>query len=372
MIPGITAVRMSGARHRGELPLLVLGPSLGTTASTLWADCAAGLTDAFDVLAWDLPGHGHNRSVPEEPFTIAELAAGVLAVVDDILEQRGELGGSFLYAGVSVGGAVGLQLLLDAPARVEAAAVLSTGARIGSPDLWMARIGQVSASGTPAMVVPSAEHWFGPDFLEREPERGSALLVALQNTVDEGYLQVCAALADFDVRDRLAEIEAPVLAVAGNADALAPPPGVREIADGVQDGRFVELEGVAHLTPAEAPETVAALLREHFLGETVPEAPEAADFTREFQRLVTDWAAGGIGNRPGLDRRSRSLVTLTALVARGHHEELATQVRAALRHGLSVDELTEVLLQTALLCGVPDATRAFRVVQRVLEEEGQR
>ena len=82
MIPSITAVRLTGARHRTELPLLVLGPSLGTSATTLWSQCAAGLADAFDLLAWDLPGHGHNRAVPDEPFTMAELAEGVLRVVD--------------------------------------------------------------------------------------------------------------------------------------------------------------------------------------------------------------------------------------------------------------------------------------------------
>ena len=118
MTPTITAIRMTAARHRAELPLLVLGPSLGTSADTLWTACAAGLTDDFDVVAWDLPGHGHNRSVPEEPFTMAELAAGVLHVVDDLLTERGQPRGPFFYAGDSVGGAVGLQLLLDAPDRV--------------------------------------------------------------------------------------------------------------------------------------------------------------------------------------------------------------------------------------------------------------
>ena len=70
MIPAITAVRLTGAQHRAELPLLVLGPSLGTSATALWSACATHLTDAFDVVAWDLPGHGHNRSVPEERFTM--------------------------------------------------------------------------------------------------------------------------------------------------------------------------------------------------------------------------------------------------------------------------------------------------------------
>ncbi len=139
-----------------------------------------------------------------------------------LLAERGESGGSFAYAGDSVGGAVGLQLLLDAPDRVESAVLLCTGAKIGDPDMWADRIGQVSASGTPAMVVGFAERWFGPGFLDREPERGSALLHALQDTDDQGYIQVCRALAEFDVRDRLAEIDAPVLAVAGADDGATP------------------------------------------------------------------------------------------------------------------------------------------------------
>ena len=95
----------------------------------------------------------------------------------------------------------------------------------------------------------------------------------------------------------------------------------------------------------------------------------ATDLTRDFQELITDYAWGAIWTRPGLDRRSRSLITLTALVARGHHEELAMHLRAALRNGLTVDEIKETLLQTAIYCGVPDANTAFRIAQRVLDEE---
>jgi 3-oxoadipate enol-lactonase / 4-carboxymuconolactone decarboxylase len=393
MIPAITMVRLTGARDRERLPLLVLGPSLGTSATTLWSECAIGLNDAFDVVAWDLPGHGHNRAVPDEPFTVAELAAGVVSVIDDLLSGRGEPGGAFFYAGDSVGGAVGLQLLLDMPERVLAAALLCTGAQIGSPDLWADRIGQVRASGTPAIVSSAAERWFGPDFLDREPERGSALLHALQDTDDVGYAQVCQALADFDVRGRLAEVSAPVLAVAGSADVATPTDKLRAIADGVKDGRLVELDGVAHLAPAEVPEVVARLLRGHFLGEEptgqgstydaglavrrevlgddhVDRAvASTSDFTRDFQELITTYAWGTIWTRPGLDRRSRSLITLTALVARGHHEELALHVRAARRNGLTVDEIKELLLQTAIYCGVPDANTAFRIAQQALSEE---
>jgi len=400
MIPAVTAVRLTGARHRAELPLLVLGPSLGTSAATLWTACAgAGLTEAFDVLAWDLPGHGHNRAVPEEPFTMAELAAGVLRVVDDVQAERGD--DTFFYAGDSVGGTVGLQLLLDVPARVSAAVLLCTGARIATHESWTGRMAQVSLSGTPVMVPGSAERWFGAGFLEREPARGSALLHALQEAGDEGYVAVCGALADFDVRDRLGEITAPVLAVAGAEDVTTTVENLREIADGVKDGRLEVLDGVAHLAPAEAPEVVARLIREHLLGEapvsgtsderTVREVREAGmavrrevlgdahvdravagttDLTRDFQELITQYAWGSVWTRPGLDRRSRSIITLTALVARGHHEELAMHVRAARTNGLSVEEIKEVLLQCAIYCGVPDANTAYRIAQQVLEEMG--
>ena len=93
------------------------------------------------------------------------------------------------------------------------------------------------------------------------------------------------------------------------------------------------------------------------------------DFTAEFQDFITRYAWGEIWTRPGLDRRSRSLITLTALIARGHHEELAMHVRAARRNGLTVDEIKELLLQTAIYCGVPDANTAVRIASRVLDEE---
>ena len=90
--------------------------------------------------------------------------------------------------------------------------------------------------------------------------------------------------------------------------------------------------------------------------------------TADFQDLITRYAWGEIWTRPGLDRKTRSCVTLTALVALGHHDELAMHVRAALRNGLTGDEIKEVLLQCAIYCGVPAANSAFAVAQRVLAD----
>jgi len=97
---------------------------------------------------------------------------------------------------------------------------------------------------------------------------------------------------------------------------------------------------------------------------------QANAFTADFQDLITRYAWGEIWTRPGLDRRTRSCITLTALVALNHQEELAMHVRAALRNGLTVDEIKEVLLQAAVYCGVPAANAAFATANRVLQEDG--
>lgn len=131
----VTATRLGG---RPGLPLLVLGPSLGTSATALWSAAAAHLTEHFEVLAWDLPGHGHNRlPLDDDPVTMASLATDVLRVVDEVAR---DYPARFHYAGDSVGGAVGLQLALDAPDRLLSATLLCTGARIGTPESWKQRI----------------------------------------------------------------------------------------------------------------------------------------------------------------------------------------------------------------------------------------
>ncbi len=91
-------------------------------------------------------------------------------------------------------------------------------------------------------------------------------------------------------------------------------------------------------------------------------------FTADFQDLITRYAWGEIWTRPGLDRRTRSCITMTELVALGRLEELELHVRAALRNGLSEDEIKEVLLHAAIYCGVPAANAAFAVAQRVLAD----
>jgi 3-oxoadipate enol-lactonase/4-carboxymuconolactone decarboxylase len=372
-------------------PLLLLGNSIGTSGTALWSASAAFLGERFHVVVWDVPGHGKNTEPVSSGFTMAELAAGVMALGDRVLTDRGEPGGPLYYAGDSLGGAVGLQMLLDAPDRIVAAVLLCTGAKIGDAEGWHERAARVRESGIAVVINQSVERWFAPGFVEREPQVGSRLLDSLRAADAEAYALACEALAEFDVRSRLGEIAVPVLAVAGAEDFATPPEMLAEIANGVQQSELQILDGVAHLAPAEAPAEVAKLILTHFdaepramdrytagmqvrrevLGDDHVDRATAGttDFTQDFQQLITEYAWGTIWTRPGLDRRSRSMITLTALVARGHHEELAMHVRAARRNGLSVDEIKEVLLQTAIYCGVPDANTAFRIAQAALADQ---
>ncbi|WP_308221073.1 4-carboxymuconolactone decarboxylase [Gordonia sp. ABSL49_1] len=124
------------------------------------------------------------------------------------------------------------------------------------------------------------------------------------------------------------------------------------------------------MTTTESTYDAGMSVRREVLGDNHVDRAVAGttEFTEDFQNLITRYAWGEIWTRPGLDRKSRSMITLTALIARGHHEEFAMHVRAALRNGLTPDEIKEVILQSAIYCGVPDANSAFRIASGVLAE----
>jgi 4-carboxymuconolactone decarboxylase len=127
------------------------------------------------------------------------------------------------------------------------------------------------------------------------------------------------------------------------------------------------------MTPDESAHERGMKVRREVLGDEHVDAAieRTTDFTADFQDFITRYAWGEIWTRPGLDRRTRSCITLTALVALGKLDELEMHVRAALRNGLTQDEIKEVLLQSAIYCGVPAANSAFAAAQRVLADHDQ-
>ncbi|MFG6444863.1 alpha/beta fold hydrolase [Microbacterium sp. P07] len=239
-----------------DAPLLLLGPSLGTS-TILWEHAVDALAATHRVVAWDLPGHGSSPAA-SGPFTVGELADAVAGLA------RGMSDRPIRYAGVSLGGATGLELALRHPDLVEATAVIASGAQLGDPASWHARAAQVRAQSTSSVIASSAGRWFAPDSLARDPELTGRLLHALQDADDESYAACCEALAAYDVRPRLGEIAAPVLAVWGEHDQVAPEAKADEVARGVRHGRSIRIADAAHLPPAEQPDAVVSALNEFF------------------------------------------------------------------------------------------------------------
>ena len=355
-------------------PVVVFSSSLGTTHE-MWAAQAAAFAGEYRVLRYDHRGHG-GSPVPRGPYTIEELAGDVLELLDALGLER------VTFVGLSIGGAVGMSLALRAPERIERLALCCTSRRFGPPETWTERAATVRAEGVEAVADAALERWLTPEAPAAMGERLRAMLVA---TPREGYASCAEALADHDLRGALGALHMPVLAVGGDDDPAAPPDEVRAIAGEIPGARLHMIGRARHLAVVERAEAfngvLAAFLgegagmrvRREVLGDAHVDAAieRTSDFTAEFQDLITRYAWGEIWTRPGLDRRTRSAITLTALVAGGHENELAMHVRAALRNGLGADEIKEVLLQAAIYCGVPAANAAFAIAQRVIEAEAK-
>ncbi|MFE6226955.1 MULTISPECIES: alpha/beta fold hydrolase [unclassified Streptomyces] len=402
-----------------DAPVLVLGPSLGTTFH-MWDRQIPELTRDRRVVRFDLPGHG---GAPAQPFTsVAELGDRLLATLDGLGVQR------FGYAGCSLGGAVGLDLALRAPHRVAALALVATAPRFGTADEWRQRGVVVRANGLEPMARTAPEQWFTPLFAANQPAIVDWAVQMVRTTDAACYVAACEALAVFDVRAALGSIGVPALVLVGSEDRVTGPAEARTLVAGIADAKLAVVPGASHLAPVEQPAAVTDLLLEHFAAAALetsgtlavpppvppappapaeapaPAAPAAEDGAEapagrpdpyekglglrreilgdahvdraladadaaDFQELVTRYAWGEVWARDGLDRRTRSVVTLTALVAGGHREALADHTRAALRNGLSPAEIREIVLHTAVYCGLPAAETALATVGRVITEE---
>jgi 3-oxoadipate enol-lactonase len=247
---------------RAGAPVLVLGNSVGTSRAC-WEPQAATLSRHFRLLRYEHRGHGTAvggwSPAPAGPYSIAELAGDVLALLDAHEVDQA------LYCGVSLGGMVGLWLAAHAPQRIIGLGLSCTSAYLPPAAGWIDRAAKVRADGTGSIAGPVVGRWFTPAFRAAQPDVPAAFTAGLAETIDEGYAGCCEAIAAMDQRSSLGEISAPTLVIAGADDPATPPWHGAVIASGIAGSRLRVIRGGAHLANVSAAGEVSALLLPHLL-----------------------------------------------------------------------------------------------------------
>jgi 3-oxoadipate enol-lactonase len=238
-------------------PVVVLGPSLGTTKA-MWEPQLAALAARFRVVRYDHPGHGGSPTDPA-PRTIADLGTRVLSLLDDLGLAR------VSYVGLSLGGMVGMWLAANAPQRIDRLALLCTSAHLGPPEYWHRRAAAVTANGMDAVVDSVPVRWFTSAFPVRYPQAYERYRAMLRGISPDGYVACCGVIATMDLRGDLARIAADTLVIAGADDEAIPLTHAHVIVDAIPHSRLEIVADAAHLANVEQPARVGELLLDHLL-----------------------------------------------------------------------------------------------------------
>lgn len=237
----------------GDGDVLIVGAGLGTTSSTLWAQVAADLP-GYEVIGVDLPGHGAS-AVSSRGFAVADLADVVRAAAEQFAGRR------VWYAGVSLAGAVALELALR-PGSICGVVSIASASKLGTVAAWRERAALVRQAGTAVMVAGSAQRWFAPGFSSEQPQAVGAMLDDLVDVDDASYAACCEALAAYDLTDSLGSAQVPVLLIPGDNDVVVSVDTARVDAQRLPQSDLVVARGAAHQPPIEVSAQIAADLRE--------------------------------------------------------------------------------------------------------------
>jgi 3-oxoadipate enol-lactonase len=224
-------------------PVLALPSSLGTTAQ-LWDANVPSWSDSFRLLPYDQRGRG----------SVAELGGDLLELLDEHGVERVSV------CGLSLGGATAMWVAANAPERVDRLVLACTSARFGEPEPWLERAAIVREQGLEPIADAVVARWFTPAAPPELVARFRRMLVA---TPPPAYAACCEALARWDFRDRLAEIDAPTLVIAAAQDPATPPEHAELIARGIPDAKLVVLADAAHLANVEQADEFSRLVTEH-------------------------------------------------------------------------------------------------------------
>lgn len=272
------------------------------------------------------------------------------------------------------------------PHRVDRLVIASSSPYLGPASSWLDRAAMVRQSTPASLGATLLERWFTPGFPLQHPEVAELVRRMLAGASTEGYAGCAEAIATMDLRPSLGDIRARTLFIAGAYDPVTPPAMLLEASMEIKGAALTVIASAAHLANLEQPAHftdalmghLAGLapirgdrLRREVLGDSHVDRSRASqsNFEAGFIAMITSFAWGDIWSRPGLDKKTRSAITISVLAALGHQAELKLHLRGAIRNGWDEAELAEVFMHTAVYAGIPAANGAMAIARQVLEED---
>jgi 3-oxoadipate enol-lactonase len=229
-------------------PWVMLSHGLATDM-TMWDELAEALKDRYRVLRYDARGHGASAA-PAGDYTLEMLVADAVGILDAVGVERTH------FVGLSMGGMVGLGMLINHPKRVTSA-VIADSRHTTQPEFteaWLARAAAVRKGGIEAIVGSTVSRWSSAGLAQRNPDVVARMDAMIRRTSANGYCGCAAALARLNYGSRLGDIDAPTLVVCGSEDHGAPPENTRQMHAMIRGSRFLEIEQAGHISNIERPE----------------------------------------------------------------------------------------------------------------------
>ena len=360
-------------------PVLILSNSLGSEMM-MWDEIIPYLLPYFRVLQYDTRGHGGSKNdIGTEGYTIDLLAKDVIDLMDKFKIETA------FFCGLSMGGLIGQSLGINYPNRFKKIVLSNTGAKIGNDERWNSRIETISKNGMQAIVDDTMERWFTQAFRKNNTAKVTETHSMFLRSDVQGYSNCCCAIRDADFREQLQNLAVETLVITGDEDPVTNVEQAEFLVSKIPNASLKVLHA-RHLAATELPEEYAKTLIAFFVGESTFEKgmhvrrsvlgdahvdnanSKLNDFNSDFQEFITKYAWGEIWTRPGLSKHNKSLITLAMLIALNRPSEFKMHVKAAINNGVSVEEIKEVIMQSALYCGLPAANDAFHLALEVFKE----
>jgi 3-oxoadipate enol-lactonase len=244
-------------------PVIVFINSLGTDFR-IWRDVIVRLAGDFPILVYDKRGHGLS-DIGTTPYTIEDLSSD-LAGLMDMLNVSGAV-----VCGLSVGGLIAQSLHHKRPDLVKALILADTASKIGTADMWNARITSVETGGIESILDALMERWFTPAFRSPENIAFQGYCNMLLRQPAKGYAATCAAIRDADYTQEAARISVPTLCLVGDQDGSTPPELVKATAERIPGARFEIIADAGHIPCVEQPEAMAEVIKA-FIGTAIAQS----------------------------------------------------------------------------------------------------